>query len=653
MRKLLILFALFAIPLHAQTPSCGLADDGKIHGPFNPSMKATMTSTSTTSGIATIVLTSAPAWTPTANEPIVYEGSSNSAMNSYIGPIATVTDSQHFTVTITGQPNGTSTGGFVAPVDWNAKAVPASAGGSYLDGLGSLPGGIAPCPVYRLTADGNSFQDYSTVSAASNTGVYILVHGGTNGDRIIGGCPGANCGTVIVNTTTLNGSGSSGCQRSGDAWRLWDPLHENVQYYTDNTSLMRCTINGTNSVTSATVHTFSEYLNWVIIPDETDILPDGCTMPLIGQNSSVGGVSTLDIFVYNLCTNTKSHLYTTTVNGCANTPPTSSANGQPGPNNCIHKILEMADGTPIVQFEGAINNGDPAILATGCNQSGTPSVGSCNLSIDISGNLEWRQGNYTQCLAANPGHPSVGCSSHFDRSENQAGTVSYIVEVDEPPGYGNQPADPCYKQNGLDVKDYTTASNSTVGTVRCLDALANIGHVSSHAVSATMPYVAVAVDPWQAGFFTSNATNYRQPNTNCSPPFQVGSVYGVNSCWFLYQDEAFLININSAGNTGTPGIASGAAYRMFWDYSDSMDTTTPPQGGFYSQPKESLSPDGKHIIFTSTMACASGYTGTAPCTTGNLLTDVYEVSYTLSGGSSSPGSALAGGVKMAGGSAIH
>ena len=636
MRKLLILFALFAIPLHAQTPSCGLADDGKIHGSFNPQQKVTMTSASTTSAVATIVLATSPGsatlpWTVSSGQSLVFEGSSTSAMNSFIGTVGTVTDQQHFTVTFTGQPNGSSTGGFVAPDDWNNKAVPASAGGSYLDGLGSLPGGLGSCTVYRLTTDEDSFQDYSTVTPMSESNTYVLVHGTTDGDRLIGGCPGANCGVVIVNKTTMAGGGTTGCQRSGDDWYLHDPTQDNRYYYTDNNSLKSCVIgSGTNNVTSAVIHTFSEYLNWVAIPDETDILPDGCTMPLVGQNTSVGGVSTFDIFTYNLCTNTKSHLYTTTVNGCANNPPTSTSAGQFGPNGCIHKIIEMADGTPIVQFEGAINNGDPAILATGCNQTGAKYVTSCNLSIDSSGNLEWRQGNYTQCTSISGG-PGYGCSSHFDRSENQAGTVSDIVEVDEPPGFGGQPADPCFQKNGMDIKDYTTASNSTVGTVNCLAALANIGHISSHFVSATMPYMAASIDPWQSGYFTTSA-NYRQPNKNCSPTFQTANQYGVNSCWFLYDDEAFITNINSVGGTSTPGITSGAQYRMFWNYTDSTDTSSYlPSGGFYSGSKESMSQDGQHIIFTSTVACPSGNSGTNGCTTGKTLTDVYEVSYTLSG----------------------
>lgn len=637
MRKLLLLFAVLACSwsVCAQTPNCGIADDGKIHGSFNPQQKVTMTSASTTSAVATIVLASSPGgatlpWTVTVGQSLVFEGSSNSALNSFIGTVATITDQQHFTVTFTGQPNGTSTGGFVAPDDWNNKAVPASAGGSYLDGLGSLPGGLGPCTVYRLTADEDSFHDYSTVSPASENGTYILVHGGTNGDRFIGGCPGTNCGVVIVNNATMTTSGTTGCQRSGDDWYDHDPTQDNRYYYVNGKSLMSCVIGtGTNNVTSAVVHTFSEYLNWVAIPDETDILPDGCTMPLVGQNPSSGGVSTFDIFTYNLCTNTKSHLYTTTVNGCANNPPTSTSSGQIGPSGCIHKIIEMADGTPVVQFEGAINNGDPAILATGCNQTGTPHVTSCNLSIDSSGNLKWRQGNYTQCTSVSGG-PGFGCSSHFDRSENQAGTVDYIVEVNEPPGFGNQPADPCFKQNGVDVKDYTTASNSTVGTVNCLAAMANIGHISSHFVSATMPYVGASIDPWQAGYFTSSA-NYRMPNTNCSIPFQTGNNYGTtNSCWFLYQDEAFLISIGAVGGTTTPGVTSGSLYRMFWNYSDSTDTS-PPSSGFYSQSKESLSQDGQHIIFTSTMACPNGFTNTNGCNTGNTLTDVYEVSYSLSG----------------------
>src|SRR5207249_7197161 len=111
-----------------------------------------------------------------------------------------------------------------------------------------------------------------------------------------------------------------------DGWYLWDATNAKVFYYTNGNSLMKGTISGA-AVTTAVMHQFSEYAA-INMMDETDVSQDGAHVVIVGGDTS--GSSSENVFVYNLVTNSKGPVYTTSCTGSVN-----------GPNNgCLHKLIE-------------------------------------------------------------------------------------------------------------------------------------------------------------------------------------------------------------------------------------------------------------------------------------------------------------------------
>src|SRR5207253_948933 len=101
-------------------------------------------------------------------------------------------------------------------------------------------------------------------------------------------------------------------------------------------SLMKGTISGA-AVTTAVMHQFSEYAA-ISMMDETDVSQDGAHVVIVGGDTS--GSSSENVFVYNLVTNSKGPVYTTSCTGSVN-----------GPNNgCLHKLIETPDNNVIIQF---------------------------------------------------------------------------------------------------------------------------------------------------------------------------------------------------------------------------------------------------------------------------------------------------------------
>jgi Abnormal spindle-like microcephaly-assoc'd, ASPM-SPD-2-Hydin/Protein of unknown function (DUF1573) len=215
------------------------------------------------------------------------------------------------------------------PADW-ATFTPPAAGQSYVDS-------IFGCTVTRLTDGGSEtlgdgshpglMNFYSTLTAmnASDTLVFITYN---NGSWRISDIHG----NVVVPAANMPGMG-------GHA--VWDGSNGSVFYYTSNNTLYKGTVSG-SSVTSTTLHSFSEY-SGIVLPDASDLSQDGDHMALMGQN----GNNTMDVFVWSLSQQAKTSVYTTscTISGSI------TSMGQPG---CVHKLLLSSDNLLSIGFA---NNG--------------------------------------------------------------------------------------------------------------------------------------------------------------------------------------------------------------------------------------------------------------------------------------------------------
>jgi hypothetical protein len=225
---------------------------------------------------------------------------------------------------ICGQPNDKLVH---VPADWTTFTPPAT-GLIYVDPAFG-------CPVKRLTnssvdevlADGThpGFMNYySTVSAMNATDTMVLIISSDGAWRV----KDLN-GNVVVPT---------GKMPAMNGLPLWDASNGNVFYYTAKNVLFRGTISG-SSVTSSVVHAFSEYPA-VALPDKTDLSIDGQSFAMWGGTTT--GTNPLNIFTYNMQTNTKKTPYVT---AC-------SQNASYIQGSCVHGITQTADDNVIIDFAG-------------------------------------------------------------------------------------------------------------------------------------------------------------------------------------------------------------------------------------------------------------------------------------------------------------
>jgi ASPM-SPD-2-Hydin domain-containing protein len=174
---------------------------------------------------------------------------------------------------------------------------------------------------------------YATVSPFNANDTYLMLSDGWGRHFMVD-----LSGNTVVPIANMPG-GNNG-------WVLWDRTTSNVFWYTNGNSLMQGTITGlpscasTNNctVTTTTVHTFTEYSQGVILMDETDISPDDHVV-VAGQNAN----NTIDVFSYSVTTLAKGPAYTTT---CT---MSGSITGNPQPG-CLHKLIQTPDDNVIIQF---------------------------------------------------------------------------------------------------------------------------------------------------------------------------------------------------------------------------------------------------------------------------------------------------------------
>src|SRR5260370_11092273 len=205
--------------------------------------------------------------------------------------------------------------------------VPTARGQSYVDATFG-------CTVTRITDSssedwtGSVFlalnEGYATVSPINATDTYLMLED-SQGAHFVTDLSG----NIVVPKASMPATGS---------WLLWDASNASVFYYTNGNSLMKGTVSG-SSVTSSTVHQFSEYaaINFL---DETDVSQDGTHAVIVAGDTS--GSSPENILVYNFAANSKGPVYTTTCTGSVGVPN----------NGCLHKLIQTADNNVIIQFAG-------------------------------------------------------------------------------------------------------------------------------------------------------------------------------------------------------------------------------------------------------------------------------------------------------------
>jgi hypothetical protein len=212
------------------------------------------------------------------------------------------------------------------PTDWGTFVPPAK-GQSYVDPTFG-------CTVTRITDSSKDVWNgsfylpishgYSTVSPFNANDSFLMLADGF-GRRFVTDLKGNSIVPIANMPSGYN-----------DGWFLWDATNPAVFYYPSGNSLMKGTISG-SSITSATVHQFSEYaaINFM---DETDISQDGAHVVIIGGDNS--GSSQENVFVYNFVAGTKGPVYTTSCVGVVN-----NVN-----NGCLHKLVQTPDNNVAIDF---------------------------------------------------------------------------------------------------------------------------------------------------------------------------------------------------------------------------------------------------------------------------------------------------------------
>jgi len=310
---------------------------------------------------------------------------------------------------------------------------------------------------------------YATVSPFNADDSYIMLGDGW-GRRYVTDLTG----NMVVPITNMPGG--------NDGWFLWDATKANIFYYTSGNTLMKGAISG-STVTASTVHQFSEYAA-INMMDETDVSQDGAHVVIVGGDTS--GSSAENVFVYNLVTNSKGPVYTTSCTGSVN-----------GPNNgCLHKLIQTPDNNIIIQFAGD---------GTGPEQ----------------GNRLWTGGTPLP-------HLQDG-TNHLDAGYDLSGNAVYI-EVGRDSTVAGE-SNPCPSGWGLDVRQIYNTSSAV-----CLLDNQPSWHVGYRG-NANQPWVGLSF--FDAGRSPSpewfdNASNYTGPNA---------------STWQLYEDEILVVRIDANNNS--------------------------------------------------------------------------------------------------------
>jgi len=458
------------------------------------------------------------------------------------------------------------------PADWGTKTAPAE-GGNYLDGLATaIDSGASGCRVYRITDStqdlpetGNASlhcwtsNEYNAVAPAFNASdQYVVLYN-----------PSGRCGTSHYYIKNIANLSSPSMQidtyhmpgdANGEAGIIWDPMNPNVFYYvTQGNVLKSATITGVNTLTTAVVHTFTEY-SAIDIMNYSQRTPVGFIVSLVGQQPST---NVLEIFSYDINKGTK-------VDDVV-TPCTQAGGLGPQPaGNCLHKLQITAEGHLIIDYVSTTTAYQGQMITNGSSES-----------------FIWPNN-----LAA---HHTTGLAND--------GTTSMYVSVGDPAGGISR--NPCSYNAGMvwmNVADMLGNTNSPAPE-NCLFSYfwANGGAVSWVGSAQTNPWLlASTLDTSSAAVkgatYFNNNPSYVTPTAPCA--------FADNNCapkgaWTTYDNELILIPSDCVGSTTGAGCApspSGRkAYRLGWCYTRAGE-------GFWDLCKASISADGRYVVFTQTLA---------------------------------------------------
>jgi hypothetical protein len=268
------------------------------------------------------------------------------------------------------------------PTDWATFTAPVK-GASYTDATFG-------CQVTRLTNGATDFASqyavvvyYSTVKSMNADDALVWVERDDGSPYIIQNPKVTGTNGTAVTTTNMAPTGSRPI--------MWDRNTPNLFYYINNTdNVLRsgtvtgrpaCLVGGTCTITSAAVHTFSEY-GLVGMMDETYESVDGCHIVLEGQ-ASAGTV--ISVFTWNVCTNVKSTPFTTTCTGNV-----TDAN-----DSCLHKQQVAGDNSIFYLLETPntenLWNGSTSICQQNCSSGGAGTEHG-DAGLDLSGQSVWLSG---------------------------------------------------------------------------------------------------------------------------------------------------------------------------------------------------------------------------------------------------------------------
>jgi hypothetical protein len=421
--------------------------------------------------------------------------------------------------------------------DWGSPTVPAEGHSNEDPTFG--------CTVVRLT---DGFDDVSTDSASNGTYLSMLNYystlspmNATDSLLLIASDDG---GMRIKNTSGAIVVASSDMPSMNDTRIVWDASNGNVFYYAYGNSLMQGTVSG-SSVSASTVHQFTEY-DTIDFMDAADLSQDGSNVAIVGGDTT--GSDSEYVFDYNLVTNTKGSVFTTSCTGSAN-----AAN-----NGCLHKLTLTPDNNVMIQFAS----------------DGSQTEQGLRL---------WAGGSLTALQDS---------TNHVDSGYNLSG-VPVFIEMGNSTVLAGE-TNPCSSGWGLDVRDIYSLS-----TAICLLDNQPPWHVSyrgnssqSWAALSFFDSSAGGTPPSPSAEYFNNAPS--QCSGNDSPCY-----VNPSQQWVLYEDEIILARIDGNNNY---------IYRLAHAYSRSDENFTAQgdSGAYYAQPHAAISRDGKYVIFNSNMAHVNG-----------------------------------------------
>ena len=409
-----------------------------------------------------------------------------------------------------------------------ASFAPPSVGRTYQDTIG----GSAACTVTRLTNNvgggaqyGQTVCEYSTTGCFSATDQYLFMSNGDtwqNHYSIID-----MSGNVIISDTTMNGEAFNNDQPR------WDPTNDLVFYRTNANTIKKCTITASShSFTCTVLHTFSEYASSVWFPGDSDVNASGW-VPMSGQNTAGG---TVDLFLYNLVTSTKSAVAYTTV--C------TGNNGNQPNGDCVHRLMVTPNNGMTMAFNGLTANNE-------------------------AGDWLWEPGFSSKRQIQSRGN-------HHMPGKDLAGNE--VAAYEAPGGYfdvGGTALSPC--TNTYNPATVILSATMTVNQANaCLMDVSgesnwHVSWINGTWMNATNgQWIVYSQQAKNDAERWNNDTNFKSPST---------------AAWAIYDNEILLVRVDANGS-------ANKVYRLTLSHSRAKES-------YWAEPHAVISRDGKYIAFES------------------------------------------------------